>query len=186
MATLVGIGPNSIVGEQGRSFGFASWGALHGDAEATATSNPLDIASAYSAGDITHIGKLGSTTSKLSIFCLLNAGATTITTSPAIYVYGIVPLTEAAREGLNQGVIYGSSGGTYVYHYKRLDARMGQPATTLPVVIAECMSDYNFKTSPTPDALYQLDTQGCEFVVVLIGTAMVGDASVRYIGGSAV
>lgn len=185
MATYVGMGPQNISGEQGRSFGYASAQAIHTRVNAAAN-NLLDLASAYADGEISVIAKLSTTASKISLSVKVDAGTTTITTSPKVIVYGIIPQTQASREQLELGVYPSSIGGGYLYEVKRLDAKIGDPGTEIPCVVADMFSDYLFKTSAVPDALYQLDTQGCEFVVVLIDTAIAGDFNDAYITATVV
>lgn len=180
MATYVGMGPQSVVGEQGRSFGYSTSYAVVADAD-TAASNVLDLASAYAANEIGVIAGLSTTASRISLSVKVNAGTTSITTSPKVIVYGINPQNEASRTQLKAGIYPSSIGGSYLFEVKRLDAKIGDPATEIPCVVADMFSDYLFKTSAVPDALYQLDTQGCEFFVVLVETGLAGDNSASYI-----
>ena len=61
-------------------------------------------------------------------------------------VYGIIPQTQASREQLELGVYPSSIGGGYLYEVKRLDAKIGDPGTEIPCVVADMFSDYLFKT----------------------------------------
>lgn len=193
MATLVGSGPVGIVGEQGRSFGHSSpTVGLHSNSKATATSNEQALGLAFLAGDITNIVKIPSTASRISVFGQMYKNTTSVSANPAVYIYGIVPWNEATVrhiEGL--GPTDGNSsapstptiplvgtdvdGNLIAYTAKRLDAKIGDPATVIDSTVAKCHADGTFLTTPVPDELYQLDTQGCPYIVCLVGTALASD-----------
>lgn len=181
MATLIGGGPNNVVGEQGQSLGFASFFAVHGNTKATATSNALNLGAADAAGDVTHIIKLSTLTRRVSIGgSMIAAGTSTVTTNPAVYVYGINPLTAEARATLNGGSI---PTGVAACVVRRLDAAMGDPATVIDHTIAKCHTQGMFLWTPIPAALDRIDTQACEYLVVLVGTALASDTSTAQLYG---
>jgi hypothetical protein len=187
MATVVGGGPVGVVGEQGQSLGFASFFAVHGNTKATATANALNLGAADAAGNITHIVRLSSLTRSVTIGgTMVASGTSSVTTNPAVYVYGLTPLTsdpaDAARVALNAGTI---PTGTAACTVRRLDAAMGDPATIIDHTLAKCHTQSPFLWTPIPTALDRMDTQACEYLVVLVGTALASDTSTAQLYGMA-
>lgn len=181
MATVIGGGPNSVSGEQGQSLGFASFFGVHSNTKATATSNPLNLGAADAAGNVTHIIRLSTLTRRVSIGgSMLAAGTTTVTTNPAVYVYGLNPLTAEARAALDGGSI---PTGTASCVVRRLDAAMGDPATVIDHTLTKCHTQGLLLWTPIPPALDRIDTQACEYLVVLVGTALASDTSTAQLYG---
>lgn len=175
MATVVGGGPESVVGEQGQSLGFASFFAVHGDSKATACATPLNLGTAYAAGNITHIVKLSSVTRRVSIGGSMYSNTTTVTVNPKVYVYGLSPLTKTARDALDAGTI---PTGTALTMIRRLDASPGDPGTVIDHTLAKCVTQSGFYWTPIPAALDRIDTQGFEYLVVVVSTALASDSAV--------
>lgn len=175
MATYIGGAPKYVTGGVGISYGSSRPVTLINDTKASAASaaQSKDLSLAFIANKVYSVIATGGLARRISVRATTIDDATTTTTPPAIYLYGVFALSSEARATLEAGN-WPSDGQVRAV---RLDADSWSDAPTpIPLDPTQAFNESGVLFSDVPNALYQIDLQGAEYVVALLGTAMVNNS----------